>query len=376
MLGWVRVRYMHVRWRQERMVDLTVEPSHEYTVLHRLCRIRSHNCILDDPHSEADALSPGGLQKAYDWYTSGPRQRLQPNGKVILVMTRWGENDLTGNLMRAAAKNPRADQWELIEFPAILPSGKPCWPEFWPLKELLLTKESISPLKWAAQYQQNPTSEETSILKREWWRIWDKKDKAGLLVMPQLEAIIQTYDTAYSSKETADYSAITTWGIFYPQEDGGPNIILLAARKGRWDFPELKRIAKEEYDFWEPEHVIVEGKASGVSLSQELRRAGIPVVNFVPTRGRAGVPNDKLARANGIAPVLESGVVWAPGDHAGFEPFAEDVIHECAAFPKGENDDYCDTVVMALTRYRKGNFVRLGSDTKAENKERQPRAYY
>jgi len=327
--------------------------------------------IVDDPHSEQDAMSSTALQYAYEWYQTGPRQRLQPGGALVIVMTRWGENDLTGNLLRAAAKNPHADQWEVIEFPAILPSGKSCWPEFWPVKELLATKASIDPFKWAAQYMQNPTSDETSILKREWWRVWDKKDSSGEWVVPPLESIIQCYDTAYSAKETADYSAISTWGIFYPEEDGGPNIILLDAKRGRWDFPTLKRIAKEEVDFWEPEDVIVEAKASGVSLIQELRLAGIPVIPYTPVRGTRANPNDKLTRINSVAPVLESGVVWAPGDSSGFAPWAEDLIHECAAFPKGEHDDFVDVSVLAWLRYRKGGFVRVKTDEEDEPQERR-----
>lgn len=332
--------------------------------------------VIDDPHSEADAMSSTSLQHAYHWYQTGPRQRLQPNGAIIIIMTRWGENDLVGNLLRAAAKNPRADQWDVVEFPAILPSGKPCWPEFWTLKELMSTKESINPFRWAAQYQQNPTSVETSILKREWWRIWDKKDKDGMPVIPPLEHVIQTYDTAYSAAESADFSAISTWGIFRPTEDAGPNIMLMDARKGRWEFPELKRIAKEQYDYWEPDDVLIEGRASGLSLAQELRFAGIPVNTFAPSRGKRGISNDRMARANSVAPVLESGVVWAPGDSSGLEPFAEELVHECAAFPNGQNDDYVDVFIMAMQRFRRGNFVRLPTDFEEEEPEKLPRKYY
>ena len=371
LMGYIRVKDIAVCEKEKQMVDITVEPSHEFTVFAGDVRIRSHNCLVDDPHSEADAMSQTSLQHAYDWFTSGPRQRLQPGGAIIVVMTRWGENDLVGNLLRAQAKNPRADQWEVIEFPAILPSGEPVWPEYWSYEELMKTKESIDPFKWAAQYQQNPTSRDTAILKREWWRVWDKKNNDGSFKVPPLEAVIQSYDTAYSSKETADFSAITTWGIFYPTEDSPANIILLDAKKGRWDFPELKKIAKEEYSFWEPETVIVEAKASGMSLTQELRQAGIPVINFTPTRG-----NDKMTRVNSVSPILESGVIWAPGDSSGFVPFAEELIHECAAFPKGENDDYVDTAVQAWALYRKGNYVRLIDDLEAEEGERRKRVYY
>ncbi len=169
--------------------------------------------IIDDPHSEQDALSPSVLESHYEWYTSGPRQRLQPGGAIVIVMTRWSTKDLTGRLIEAQAKEPKADQWELIEFPAILPSNKPIWPEYWDIETLQTTKASLTEQKWQAQWQQNPTSEEGSIIKREWWQLWDEEE------VPDLIHVIQSYDTAFSKKETADYSAITTWGIFYPLKE-------------------------------------------------------------------------------------------------------------------------------------------------------------
>ena len=207
-------------------------------------------------------------------------------------------------------------------------------------------KASLSVGKWEAQWQQNPTSETTAILKREWWNKWEKED------IPKLSYVMQSYDTAYSKKENADFSAITTWGVFYPVEGEPPNIVLVDARRGRWDFPELKRIAKEEYDYWEPECVIIEAKASGMPLTQELRSMGIPVQNYSPSRG-----NDKYTRVNSIAPILESGLVWAPDTR-----WAEEVIEECASFPVGENDDFVDTVTQALRRFREGGFIQHPED--------------
>ena len=173
--------------------------------------------IIDDPHSEQDALSETAMDSAYEWYTSGPRQRLQPGGAIVIVMTRWSTKDLTGNLLRAQSE-PKADQWEVVEFPAILPSEKPVWPNYWKLEELEAVKASLSESKWQAQWQQNPTSEEGSIIKREWWQEWEKED------IPEMVHVIQSYDTAFSRKETADFSAISTWGVFYPPNKGGtPN---------------------------------------------------------------------------------------------------------------------------------------------------------
>ena len=299
--------------------------------------------IIDDPHSEQDALSEGRLEEAFEWYTSGPRQRLQPGGSIIVVMTRWGLRDLTGRLIKAQASDVLADQWEVVEFPAILPNNKALWPEFWKLDDLLRVKASLPVGKWTAQWQQMPTAEEGAIVKKDWWKIWKKKE------IPELDYIIQSYDTAFSKKETADYSAITTWGVFKSEETGADNIILMDARRGRWNFPELKAVATEENEYWSPDMIIVEAKASGMPLTDELRRAGIPVMNYTPAKGR-----DKVTRMHTVAPLFEAGMVWAPE-----KKFAEEVIDECMAFPNGEHDDFVDSMTMALIRFRQGGFISL-----------------
>ena len=315
--------------------------------------------IIDDPHSEQDALSDTALDSAYEWYTSGPRQRLQPGGSIVIVMTRWSTKDLTGQLLKAQTE-PKADQWEVIEFPAILPSEKPVWPNYWKLEELESVKASLSEAKWQAQWQQNPTSEEGSIIKREWWKKWEEDD------IPDLVHVIQSYDTAFSKKETADFSAITTWGVFYPPNKG-PHLILVDVEKGRGDLPELKKIALEQYKYWEPESVIVEQKASGTPLTHELRQIGVPVLNFTPSKG-----NDKHVRVNSVAPIFEAGKVYIPDRR-----WAEEMIEECAAFPYGDHDDLVDSMTQAVLRFRQGNFVNLPSDFEDEPRDTHyMREYY
>ena len=315
--------------------------------------------IIDDPHSEQDALSDTAMDSAYEWYTSGPRQRLQPGGAIVIVMTRWSTKDLTGKLLNAQSE-PKADKWEVVEFPAIMPSNTPVWPNYWKLEELEAVKASLSEAKWQAQWQQNPTSEEGSIIKREWWKEWKEKE------IPDLVHIIQSYDTAFSKKETADFSAITTWGVFYPPNKG-PHLILVDVRKGRWDFPELKKIALEEYKYWEPETVIIEAKATGTPLTHELRQIGVPVVNFTPSKG-----NDKHVRVNSVAPLFEAGKIYYPAD----KRWAEEVIEECAAFPYGEYDDLVDSTTQALMRFRQGSFINLPDDYQDEPRIMQQREYY
>ena len=316
--------------------------------------------IIDDPHSEQDALNAASYDRVYEWYTSGPRQRLQPGGRIIVVMTRWSVADLTCKLIKGQ-KEPKADQWEIIEFPAILPSGNPVWPGYWKKEELEAVKASVSVQKWNAQYQQNPTSEEGAIIKKHWWKKWPK-DK-----LPPLAHVIQSYDTAFMKKETADFSAITTWGVFFPNEDEKEaHLILVDSVKDRYEFPELRKKAKEQYDYWKPESVIVEAKASGLPLTYELRKMGIPVINFTPSKG-----NDKHTRVNSVAPLFEAGMIWAPD-----RKFADEVIDECAAFPLGENDDLVDSMTQAVMRFRQGGFVEHPEDAPDDPLPHQKRTYY
>jgi predicted phage terminase large subunit-like protein len=309
--------------------------------------------IIDDPHSEQEAalaeVNPDIYDKTYEWYTSGPRQRLQPGGAIVIVMTRWSKRDLTGQILKDAAANESLGEWEVIEFPAILPSDKPLWPEFWELGELLKVKRDVPNSKWMAQYQQNPVSESAAIVKREWWREWAYDDP------PQCDFILQSWDTAFEKTSRADFSACTTWGVFYHPDDSGTtqaNIILLNAFRDRMEFPELKRVAIEEYRDWQPDGIIIEKKASGAPLIYEMRSMGIPVQEFTPTRG-----NDKISRLNAVADIFASGRVWAPATR-----WAEEVIDEVAEFPAGANDDYVDTVSMAMHRFRRGGYVTTTLD--------------
>ena len=316
--------------------------------------------IIDDPHSEQDVNSPNAFEKAYEWYTSGPRQRLQPGGIIVLVMTRWSTKDLTQKLINAQ-KEEKADQWEIVEFPAVLPNGKPVWPEYWKIEDLESVKASAGIAKWNAQYMQDPTSEEGALIKREWWKDWEHDE------MPNIEHVIQSYDTAYLKKETADYSAITTWGVFRPNEDAPRQLILLDSYKARLEFPELRRVAKEHYDYWHPETVIIEAKASGLPLMYELRQMGIPAMNFTPSKGQ-----DKIARVNAVSPMFESGQVWAPLK----KQFAQEMVEECAAFPYGDHDDLVDSMSQALLRYRQGGLLDHPEDYKDEIQPKRKKKYY
>ena len=317
--------------------------------------------IIDDPHSEQEARlaqgDPTVFDGVYEWYTSGPRQRLQPGGAIIIVMTRWSDKDLTGKVL----KNDNTD-WEVIELPAIMPSGKSLWPEFWALEELEALREELPAYKWNAQYQQKPTGEEGAIVKRDWWRRWEP-DRP-----PRCEFIIQSWDTAFTKSQRADYSACTTWGVFHLNEDeANVNIILLDAYKNKMEFPELKDTAKRFYDEWEPDACIIEAKAAGAPLIYELRAMGVMVSDYTPVRG-----NDKFVRINSVTDLFRSGKVWAPDTR-----WADELIEEMARFPNAEHDDLTDSATQALIRFRQGGFLRLDSDEQEDEIGfRRKKSYY
>ena len=306
--------------------------------------------IIDDPHSEQEAAmaasNPEVYDKVYEWYTSGPRQRLQPGGAIVIVMTRWASRDLTGQVTKAAAARG-GEECEIIEFPAILPSGNPLWPQFWSLDELTTLQKELPNSKWQAQYQQNPIGNESAIVKRDWWKWWEHAEP------PKCEYILQTWDTAFEKNQRADYSAGTTWGIFHLNEDHGlPNIILLNTYKKRVEWVDLKRDVLKEYQDWEPDGLLIEKKATGAPLIYELRSMGIPVQEYTPSKGQ-----DKIARLNAVSDIIASGKVWIPQTR-----WAEELVDEIAAFPSGEHDDLVDATTLALMRFRQGGFLRLPSD--------------
>ena len=303
--------------------------------------------IIDDPHSEQDAKlgRPDVFLPAWEWFQSGPIQRLMPGGAIIVVMTRWSKLDLTGQIIAQMGREEGVDEWEVVEFPAIL-NEKPLWSEFWSLEELLAKKAGMDPRYWQAQYMQNPVSEEGALIKREWWQIWDRDDP------PSCEFTIMSLDAAQESNNRADYNALTTWGVFFNEETSNYNIILLNAIKKRMEFPDLKQLVLEEYKEWQPDAFMVEKKSNGAALYQEFRRMGVPIGEFTPGKGQ-----DKISRVNAVSDLFRSGIVWAPDRR-----WAKEVIEECNDFPSGTNDDLVDSTTLALLRFRQGGFIRLPSD--------------
>jgi len=324
----------------------------------------AHLLIGDDLVSEQAVLSSDPdkvFAQAWEYMQVGPLQRLMPNGKIIVVGTRWGKKDPIGRALQWAEQNSDSLPWHEIRFPAVLPSGKSLWPEQWPLDQLLAKKAGMFPQFWAAQYMQEPTSEEGALIKREWWRIWT------LAKPPKCEIIMQSWDTAHETKSASDPSGVITMGIFFNEDTNLDNVILLDAWTDRLEFPALKKFALEYYKEWEPDMVLVEKKAAGAPLIQEMRAIGIPVQEYSPSRGA-----DKRVRINSVADMFASGLVWAPDTR-----WAKEVIDNLAEFPNAEHDEHVDCASQALMRFRAGGFIRLESDAKDDTIEpRRRREYY
>ena len=328
-----------------------------------------HQSYLRELHRISDftidpivSITPSGKEEVFDIEVDRTENFIA-NG-VVSHNTRWSKRDLTGQIVDNSFKRDGSNEWEVIELPALFPSGKPLWPEFWAKEELDAIKAELPVSKWEAQYQQNPTSEEGAIIKREMWQLWDSDTP------PPCEYIIQSWDTAFEKSQRADYSACTTWGVFYKPNELGvetANIILLDAYKARLEFPQLKAKAQAMYKEWEPDTLIVEKKAAGAPLIYELRAMGIPLQAYTPSKG-----NDKIARVNSISDLFASGMVWCPGTR-----WAEELVEELAAFPNGDHDDLVDSTSQALIRFRQGGFIRLASDMPDEEVYfKRKREYY
>lgn len=324
---------------------------------------RAHISICDDVVSEQTAYSIVERRGINAWYVPGLRTRLLPNGSEIIVNTRWHTEDLSGYLEENDKKSRRP--WHIIKIPAILdktagkllglPEGSSFWPEFQPLDflEERRSDPSMTASKWSSLYMQEPVPEEGVIFKETDFKPWTSNKP------PDVDLIVLSLDTAYSVKTSADYSAYSIWGVFQERrvdhkgrEHWVPNVILIEANKKRWEYPELVKQVIDIQDYYKPDIILIENKASGQSLIPELRLMGYPVVDFDPTKY-----GDKVMRANQVTTYFRNGRVWVPESQS----FSSMLIKDCLEFPFGSSDDLVDTMTQAIIHLR--NTLALSTDS-------------
>ena len=314
----------------------------------------AHLLLIDDPIKGREEADSAAMRKnLLDWYRATAYTRLMPNGSVILIQTRWHEDDLAGWILKETGH----EGWDVVEFPAILneraagmldlKEGDPLWEDSYPIERLQEIKKTVGTREWSSLYAQKPSVEEGNIIKRWWWKTWTRENP------PEMDYILQSWDTAYTVTETSDYSACTTWGVF--SGEGGYNLYLIDSFREKLTFPELKNQAVHLYNELQPDLVLVEAKASGWSLVQELMRTGIPITPFNPKK------MDKLARVHSVAPLFEGGRIWAPDTDE-----SANVMNQFAMFPNTKHDDLVDSTTQALLRLRKGWMVSHPQDVPME----------
>ena len=317
--------------------------------------------VIDDPHSVAESESEAVRQSTCEWFDTVATTRLNDpkTGAFVIIMQRVHQSDLTGHIISRAEEQALDEHWVHLSVPAEYESHHPhpfrpapptssftpqitsdprteegalLWPERIPQNTIDALKISLGSYAAAGQLQQRPAPKGGGILQSKWWRKWEREQ------VPTYSYLLQSYDTAFEKNDNAAYSARTTWGIF---NYGNRHAIMLVEYwRGRVEYPELRKLAKESYQEWSPDCVLIEKKASGSSLLQDLRMAGIPVIPYSPDK-------DKVARAHSAAVIFEAGLVWYPARR-----WAEEVIQHAAVFPAGDGADVVDTITQAILRLK------------------------
>lgn len=360
--------------------------------------------ILDDLiRGRQDADSVTIRDKTWETYMADVRTRLERTRDgmqpwIVYAATRWHFDDPAGRILPPTAIGKTGwftakdgEKWYVITLPAVIETqaeaaddalgrrvGEHLWPEWWDKNHFAQEKRSQSARNWTSLYQQKPSPDEGGILKREFWQKWPDKTP------PKCEYVLSMYDTAFEEGEENDFTARTHWGVFWNEDaptpeieakrgDGEPHhrpnegrycVILLGMLNKRMEFPELRKEAKDHYNTTKPDRVMVEKKASGMSLLQELRRAGVPASPAPTLRNSQGREANKIARAHAVSVVLEQWCVYYMD-----KPWAEEVIAQCAAFPAAANDDLVDTCTAAWLYLRRTFHLNLRDEEPVEEND-------
>lgn len=301
--------------------------------------------IIDDPFKDAEqAYSQVYRDKVWEWYTSTFYTRLTPGGGIVVILTRWHEDDLAGRILKAAKEE--GEEWRVVSYPAIAEKdekhrkeGEPLHPERYGLEQLNRIKTAVGSRVWVSLYQQRPAAMEGQIYKREWWGTFTPttEDPQQLVADLGITHLVQFWDTAFKVKSQNDYSSCATIG------SNGTRYYLLDVWKGKQEYPELKRTVQSHYAKWMPHTLLVEDTA-GQSLIQELNRE--TTLPLQPVK----VDKDKVSRAYAVTPIIEAGKVLYPVSAS----WASDFIDNLAKFPNAEHDDDVDAFNGALEYIARG----------------------
>jgi len=348
--------------------------------------------ITDDPNSARDGESQLIRESTNSWWDQVWSTRLNDPKKdvKIVVQQRIHEQDISGHIMA----NDTDNEWVKLILPMefeekrksrtiVLPTtegqiwedprvkdGQLLSEERFSLKEINKYKHDLGSYGYAGQYQQRPAPEEGGIIKKPWFKWW--KDNTP----PLIEFVIQSWDTALTAKDMSAYSACTTWGVFY-DHNYIENVVLLSMWRDRVEYPELREMTKRLYFDYrdtgkqrnplfkgrEVNMCLIEAKASGDPLIQDLAAARIRATPFLPNKY-----GDKIQRVRLVTPLIEGGIVWLPAKPPHYDkllPFADDFIESVATFPNSESRDLVDTMTQALLKLKEGKFLLNPKDERS-----------
>ena len=302
--------------------------------------------IIDDPvKNDQEAMSVTYQERAYEWYKSTFRTRIQRDGAIILIMTRWHENDLAGKLL--AAQEEEGEKWEVINLPAIAEDddplgrefGQPLCPDLFTIEALRSIEKAVGSFWWASLYQQRPSPAEGGIFKRYWWQYYRRAPD-------RFDEIIQSWDMAFKDTKTADYVVGQVW------RRKGADKYLLDQVRDRMDFPATVQAVRSLSAKWpQARNKLVEDKANGPAVIATLK-------NEIPGLIAVNPEGGKIVRAQAVSPDIEAGNVYLPDPSVA--PWVHDFIEECTAFPNGTNDDQVDAMTQALIRFANKSTNTIG----------------
>lgn len=293
--------------------------------------------IIDDPvKNDQEAMSETYRTRAWEWYKSTFRTRLQRDGAIILIMTRWHQDDLAGKLLQAQKEG--GEKWDVVSLLALAEEndplgrepGQPLCPELFTKQALESIKTSVGSYWWASLYQQRPSPAEGGIFKRHWWQYY--RQAPG-----KFDEIIQSWDMSFKDKATSDFVVGQVWGR------SGADKYLLDQVRGRMDFTATLQAVRSLSAKWPQARAkLVEDKANGPAVIATLKRE---ISGLIPVEPQGS----KEARAWAVQPEVEAGNVYIPDP--GIASWVHDFVEECAAFPNGAHDDQVDAMTQALLRF-------------------------